>query len=250
MKPAITLLYEMLTAATSPVTFFCSGTMTNLADVLSKYPTLKSKIAKVVVMGGAVYTAGNLFTIPSNPYAEFNIYNDPDAAAYLFSLGLNIVLVPLDATNLVPMNDAFYQRITAVTPQNTPEGIFVGRFLNIVKQTWFDPSVFYSSYYVWDPTAAVLLANPDYITNLTTVNIMVYTNGTVPNQDGRTAPDPRGKPINVVFGLKTQNVLDSLYNTWNAPAGAVVLPKASGAFTNMVISTAAVVLGLVFSVLF
>jgi purine nucleosidase len=51
------------------------GPLTNLALALRIDPTLPERIARLVVMGGAVNGQGNI-----TPEAEFNIYFDPEAA--------------------------------------------------------------------------------------------------------------------------------------------------------------------------
>ena len=59
-------------------------------------------------MGGAIETRGNLivqgFTDDlQNKVAEWNIYIDPVAANKVFTSGIPITLIPLDATNQVPV---------------------------------------------------------------------------------------------------------------------------------------------------
>jgi purine nucleosidase len=56
------------------------GPLTNLALALKLDPTLPQRIARLVVMGGAVTAHGNM-----TPAAEFNIYFDPEAAHIVFS---------------------------------------------------------------------------------------------------------------------------------------------------------------------
>ncbi|NJC95758.1 MAG: hypothetical protein C3F07_08605 [Anaerolineales bacterium] len=47
----------------------------------------------------------------NNKYAEWNIYIDPVAANIVFKSGIPIVLVPLDATNNVPITCRFYNAL-------------------------------------------------------------------------------------------------------------------------------------------
>ncbi len=51
------------------------GPLTNLALALRLDPTLPARVARLVVMGGAVNGQGNI-----TPAAEFNVYFDPEAA--------------------------------------------------------------------------------------------------------------------------------------------------------------------------
>ncbi|MEZ0472254.1 nucleoside hydrolase [Luteimonas salinilitoris] len=55
------------------------GPLTNLALALKLDPTLPQRIARLVVMGGAVTAHGNI-----TPAAEFNIAFDPEAARIVF----------------------------------------------------------------------------------------------------------------------------------------------------------------------
>jgi purine nucleosidase len=55
------------------------GPLTNLALALRLDPTLPERVARLVVMGGAVTGHGNI-----TPAAEFNVYFDPEAAHIVF----------------------------------------------------------------------------------------------------------------------------------------------------------------------
>lgn len=55
------------------------GPLTNVALALKLDPTLPERVARLVVMGGAVTAHGNI-----TPAAEFNVYFDPEAAKIVF----------------------------------------------------------------------------------------------------------------------------------------------------------------------
>jgi inosine-uridine nucleoside N-ribohydrolase len=98
------LLVKLLKEADAPMEVFVSGPCTDLALALRLDPAIKDKISGVYIMGGAVYTKGNLTDFSANPKntsAEWNIYIDPLAAAEVLAAGVPVTLVPLDATNLV-----------------------------------------------------------------------------------------------------------------------------------------------------
>jgi purine nucleosidase len=69
------------------------GPLTNLAVALKLDPTLPSRVARCVVMGGAVTGHGNI-----TPAAEFNIAFDPEAAQIVFSAFPSIDLSDWEAT--------------------------------------------------------------------------------------------------------------------------------------------------------
>lgn len=66
---------------------------TNVALLLNSHPELHSKIARIVIMGGAM-GLGNW-----TPSAEFNIFVDPEAAEIVFQSGLPVVMAGLDVTH-------------------------------------------------------------------------------------------------------------------------------------------------------
>lgn len=63
------------------LTLVALAPLTNLALALKLDPTLPSRVARLVVMGGAVTGRGNTHHVP----AEFNIGFDPEAAHVVFS---------------------------------------------------------------------------------------------------------------------------------------------------------------------
>ena len=98
------LIVKTVKGSDEPVTLFITGALTNLAQALRMDAGIKENIAAVFIMGGAVYVPGNmngLLPETENKAAEWNIYADPLAASEVFASGLNLYLVPLDATNLV-----------------------------------------------------------------------------------------------------------------------------------------------------
>jgi pyrimidine-specific ribonucleoside hydrolase/ribosylpyrimidine nucleosidase len=75
------------------VTLVPTGPLTNIALLLRVFPEVSERIEEIVLMGGAA-SGGNV-----TETAEFNIYEDPEAAAIVFDSGLPIVMCGLDATN-------------------------------------------------------------------------------------------------------------------------------------------------------
>ncbi|QNO15195.1 nucleoside hydrolase [Alkalicella caledoniensis] len=75
------------------VTLIAVGPLTNVANAIKKDKSVIDKVKEIIIMGGAVYTGGNV-----TPAAEFNIYVDPESAQIVFNSGANITLVGLDVT--------------------------------------------------------------------------------------------------------------------------------------------------------
>jgi inosine-uridine nucleoside N-ribohydrolase len=69
------------------------GPLTNIGLLLAKYPGIESRIARIVLMGGAI-AEGNV-----TPGAEFNIWADPEAAHRVFTSGIEVTMIGLDVTH-------------------------------------------------------------------------------------------------------------------------------------------------------
>jgi pyrimidine-specific ribonucleoside hydrolase len=90
---AISLMAQVLRDAPSPVTIVPIGPLTNIALLLAAYPSLHSKIDRLVIMGGAL-GGGNTTAV-----AEFNLWSDPEAARrVLVEERVPTVLVTMDLT--------------------------------------------------------------------------------------------------------------------------------------------------------
>jgi len=74
-----------------------TGPLTNVAYAFELHPELPELLARLVLMGGAYgltpYGKGN-----RTPYAEFNIWQDPEAAYIVFNSRADIFAVGLDVT--------------------------------------------------------------------------------------------------------------------------------------------------------
>lgn len=94
-ETAVQAQVDLLMQAQKKVTIVALGPLTNLAVLLRDYGNeVRSHISRLIIMGGA-FGRGNIA-----PYTEFNIGCDPKAAATVFSSGLPITLLPLEAANM------------------------------------------------------------------------------------------------------------------------------------------------------
>ncbi len=96
-KHAVEAMRETIMSSEEKITLVVIGTHTNIAILLRMYPEVKEHIAEIVTMGGGL-AGGN-----TNSSAEFNIYNDPHAAAIVFSSGIPITMLGLNVTSHVTM---------------------------------------------------------------------------------------------------------------------------------------------------
>jgi inosine-uridine nucleoside N-ribohydrolase len=148
------LIISVITSSTENITLVPLGPLTNIAIALQADPSIKEKIEGIHCMGGAVTVPGNVgYEYPPIPNyaAEWNIWVDPLAADIVFNSGVPITLIPLDATNEVPKNEAYRTRWE--NEMRTPEAEIVYAFLRPGMGGYF-----------WDQLAAVALTNPSVVT--------------------------------------------------------------------------------------
>ncbi len=97
-RPAHQLLFEFASAAPGERVVVATGPLTNIAIAFQRYPEMPTLLRELVIMGGAFgltgYGTGN-----HTPVAEFNIWQDPEAAAIVFGSGARIAVVGLDVSN-------------------------------------------------------------------------------------------------------------------------------------------------------
>lgn len=184
------LLRQLLTDAQEPVTLLCTGPLTPLQMVLDVPggPDLAAKIGRLVWMGGAINVAGNLdpATLPqgvANPYAEWNVFWDPYAADWVFrNTNFPISLFPLDITNTAAITPDFLSTLLR-QGKDYPLSNLAFQSYNIVAAESF--------YDMWDVTATVWLAHPEFYEDPSALNLVVKTEGEgmqgalVQREDGR-----------------------------------------------------------------
>jgi inosine-uridine nucleoside N-ribohydrolase len=160
-RDAADFLLKRLLDAAHPVQVLALGPLTNLAEVFSHTPRAARTGRQLVILGGAVRVSGNLgdggFFKTDNTSAEWNMFIDPGAAKIVFTSGAPIRLVPLDATQLVPIDMALFEQFQsrAVTP--------LAKFVAQVLATNRD-QIRQGFYFARAPLAAAVLANPAVVT--------------------------------------------------------------------------------------
>ena len=87
------------------------GRLTNLALALQIDPTLPERIQRVVLMGGAIKTGGNV-----TPVAEANIIGDPHAADIVLNAGWDVTVIGLDVTTQLIVSPEDLEKLTLANP--------------------------------------------------------------------------------------------------------------------------------------
>ena len=152
------LIIKTIMESDKPVTVFISGALTNLAQALRLEPDIRENIEAVYIMGGAVHVPGNLNDLlpnTGNIVAEWNIYIDPLAASEVFASGLNLRLVPLDATNQVNLS----RQDTVVWRKGGSIPDFAADIYDSLMGAWGEDEI-----EMWDLMTAEIMLNPGHCT--------------------------------------------------------------------------------------
>lgn len=108
------------------LTIVATAPLTNLGLALLLEPELPKLVRQVVLMGGAAASPGNVA-----PFAEANIWHDPEAAELVFTAGWPVTMVGLDVTMKARLEGEWLDRLGA---SNGP----IGRFAWAILQHYFD----------------------------------------------------------------------------------------------------------------
>jgi len=214
------LMVSIINNETKPVTIFLSGTFTNLAQALRIDPAIKEKIAAVYFMGGAVYVPGNITNLSpdsSNKVAEWNIIADPQAAKEVFAAGLNMYMIPLDATNQV----IHTKEETLSWHEGDKKAIFVADLYDIMFDDYGLATV-----EIFDQTAAVIMVQPDLCGfEFLSLDVVTDDGDTL----GQTVVVPNGEPnIHVCLEPNVAQIkqhLDEIYSIPSNPQGTPSQPS-------------------------
>lgn len=203
------LLASVIQGAPGKVTVLTLGPLTNVAQALQDDPALINNIAGIYIMGGAVKVPGSVgrsgVTI-DNQVAEWNIYVDPAAANIVFRSGAPVVLVPLDATNQVPLTLDYVSQVER--RHTSPEAAFVSAVLNQQKQ------LIDYGYFFWDPLAAAILTDESLATYENAGLCVVENDGP---ESGWTKAGDGCPPIRVAVSADRGRFEQVFLDTLNTP---------------------------------
>lgn len=147
---AVTFLVDTLRSTTDPITLLATGPLTNIATALIMAPDIRSKIERLIIMGGSG-SHGN-----TTPAAEHNFFVDPHAASLVFDAGIPIVLSGLDLTRRLTVTSDFLDSLRSLGAPavNTLVDIIESR-----PQAHFEPGL--ERNVLHDPTVVGFLLAPE-----------------------------------------------------------------------------------------
>jgi purine nucleosidase len=164
---AVDLMARLLGESPEPVTLVPVGPLTNVALLLRLHPELTERIGEFVVMGGSM-GAGNV-----TPFAEFNIWVDPEAAEIVFTSGVPITLCGLDVTHQALATPEVLARLAGLgTPLSRTVVDLLGFFRDRYREIWR-----LDSPPVHDPVAVARVIDPTLV-RCQTAHVAIELHGT------------------------------------------------------------------------
>ena len=158
-------LYACAKAHPGELQLVATGPLTNLAIAFAKYRELPGLLGRILLMGGSA-SAGNI-----TPAAEFNIYDDPEAASVVFQAGVPLVMCGLDVTLKALLRPADWDELAA---EGTRAGVFVRECL---KPAWkFLQGMGFDGVPMHDACPVLYLAHPELFRG-ETAGVHVETRG-------------------------------------------------------------------------
>jgi len=118
------------------ITLLTIGALTNAAALLKSDPPVAKKIKRIVMMGGSVARG---FAPGSAPGPESNIEENVGAAQAVFTSGVPILMVPLDVTAMLQLDDAGRHRVFTHLSPLTDALTLLYHLWNRPTPTLFDP---------------------------------------------------------------------------------------------------------------
>ncbi|WKN31599.1 nucleoside hydrolase [Porifericola rhodea] len=193
-------IISQLMQCEEPVSYLMTGPCTTFVNALRKEPAIKDKISEIVWMAGAVDVHGNVRTYTHNGSAEWNVYWDPAGAQWLIEQNLPLTIVPLDATNHVPVTFDFLEQMAS---QHEYDVSYMASFCWAITVNTI-PGYDYL-YHMWDVLAAAVVTRKDIFT---VEKMELEIAQKLPNQGETIAKPGSGSWVNVV----TDASKDEFYN--------------------------------------
>ncbi len=178
-RHGVDLIIEAALAGPDPLTLVAVGPLTNVATALARRPEIARHIDRISIMGGAI-GLGNW-----SPSSEFNIVEDPEAAAAVIGSGIPITLVPLEVTHQALATPAVLDRIRALDSPVAEMSVALMRFFAETYERVFG----FDAPAVHDPCAVAAVIDPSIVR---TRHINVEIDTVASFSLGRTVCDVHG----------------------------------------------------------
>ena len=182
-RDAVDVIRTAVDDSPSAPTIVTLGPLTNLEDAFAADDTLADRLAGVHAMLGTVEAPGNVMVngMTADDPLEWNAYADPSAVSAVFASDVPVSIVPLDATDDVPVPPDLATRLESDHKAGGADLVYelLVRYPDRVR-----PEL---GQQLWDELAALALTDPDLVGwEDTTVTV---------GPDGRFVEDEAGKTL-------------------------------------------------------
>jgi inosine-uridine nucleoside N-ribohydrolase len=182
-EDALTILTRAIDESPSAPTIIALGPWTNLEDAIAADPTVLDRVAGIHAMLGTVAAPGNVYVdgFDGDDPLEWNAFADPSAVEAVFATEVPIDLIPLDATDDVPV------------PADLPEQLADDRAAAAADLLYElllrhpDRLLADQGQQLWDELAALTISQPDLVT-WQQADLLV-------GAGGRLTADDAGRPV-------------------------------------------------------
>jgi pyrimidine-specific ribonucleoside hydrolase len=148
---AIELMHQLIMDSPEPVSLVTLGPKTNVAMLLIMYPDVAARLEQIAFMGGSA--SGGTVT----PVAEFNVWQDPEAASCVIEASIPTTMYGFDLFGRIAVSQADADRFRA---HDHPAMRLAGELLYRRRVSSNDDYVGL----LGDAGAMVLLTNPELFT--------------------------------------------------------------------------------------
>lgn len=182
-RDAVEVLRTAIADSPSPPLFVTLGPLTNVEDAFSADPTLPGRIAGIHAMLGTIEAPGNVFVdgFSGIDPLEWNAFADPSAVETVLATDVPVTLIPLDATDDVPVPADLAGRLDA---DHAAAGADLMYELLRRNPSRMDGG---QGQQLWDELAALTVSDPELVT-------WADANVTV-GAGGRLTRDDAGRPV-------------------------------------------------------
>ena len=174
------VILDLIRKYPDSVTIVTIGPLTNLALAINKDIQTMRDVREIITMGGAFRVPGN-----TGPFAEFNMYVDPDAAQRVLDAGLPLTVLPLDVTEKVVLQ--WHEILGMREKTKSRLGNFIAEFARAYMSYHQETAGFLGGY-LHDPLAVGVAINKRFV-RCRDLHVAVKTTGD--SERGMTVAEPR-----------------------------------------------------------
>ena len=181
-RDAVAVIADAVDGSPSAPTIIALGPLTNLEDTFAADDTLADRLAGIHAMLGTVEAPGNVMVdgLTADDRLEWNAYADPSAVAAVLASDVPISIVPLDATDDVPVPADLAERLKADHQAGGADLVYE---LLVRNPERLQPDL---GQQLWDELAALTLTDPDLVSWEDSTMTVGPDGGLIQDEAGKT----------------------------------------------------------------